>query len=308
MLSGSNTDNRSFLMASNSLDWNTLRLVLAVARQGSFLAASKALNLHHATVSRQIDAVESHLGGKRLFDRTKQGTTLTTYGKEILIFAEVVEREFIRLETELGPSDETVGEIRLAMRTAISLWPLTCCLADFQADNPGITLQVLTEHQGFFDSEQGLAHLSLRFHEPIGEGVDILFSIGVAFAPYTETSAAKIAGDLPWVGFSGKFKGRGAERWMAENVDPTSISWRTDCFAHARAMAMTGRYRTVLPCTIGDGLPGLSRVGSTLPGVIDDFSIVSHRDALALSRVLRLSDFLVRCVEEKRDLIEGKVN
>ena len=295
-------------MASNTLDWNTLRLVLAVARHGSFWAAGKSLNLHHATVSRQIDSVERHLGGKRLFDRSKQGATLTAYGKEILIFAEVVERQFMRLETELGPSDETVGEIRLAMRTAISLWPLTRCLADFQADNPGITMQVLTEHQGFFDSEQGLAHLSLRFHEPIGEGVDVLFSIGVAFAPYAETSVAENADELPWVGFSGKFKGRGAERWMAKNIDETLIDWRTDCFAHARVMAMTGCYRTVLPCTIGDGLPGLSRIGSTLPGVIDDFSIVSHRDALTLPRVLRLSDFLVRCVEEKRDLIEGRLS
>ena len=41
------------------MDWDNVRVFLAVARAGQFVAAAKRLRLDHATVSRRIAALEA---------------------------------------------------------------------------------------------------------------------------------------------------------------------------------------------------------------------------------------------------------
>ena len=42
------------------MDWDNVRVFLAVARGGQFVAAAKRLKLDHATVSRRIAALGGH--------------------------------------------------------------------------------------------------------------------------------------------------------------------------------------------------------------------------------------------------------
>ena len=55
-----------------SLDWDHLRVFLAVARSGQLLGAGRRLGIDHATVGRRIDALERAVGGK-LFERRTTG-------------------------------------------------------------------------------------------------------------------------------------------------------------------------------------------------------------------------------------------
>ena len=48
------------------MDWDNVRVFLAVARGGQFVAAAKRLKLDHATVSRRIAALEATVGGLRV--------------------------------------------------------------------------------------------------------------------------------------------------------------------------------------------------------------------------------------------------
>ena len=59
------------------MDWDNVRVFLAVARAGQFVAAAKRLRLDHATVSRRIASLEAALGAK-LFDRRTTGAKLTS--------------------------------------------------------------------------------------------------------------------------------------------------------------------------------------------------------------------------------------
>ena len=58
------------------MDWDHLRVFLAVARSGQLLGAARKLGVNHATVARQLDALEASLG-TLLFDRRPSGTVLT---------------------------------------------------------------------------------------------------------------------------------------------------------------------------------------------------------------------------------------
>ena len=58
------------------LDWNDLRYFLAVADQGSTLAAGRALRVSQTTVARRIAALEEALG-LPLFEKRQAGYALT---------------------------------------------------------------------------------------------------------------------------------------------------------------------------------------------------------------------------------------
>ena len=79
------------------MEWDRVRIFLAVARSGQMLAAARNLGLNHATVGRQITALEDELQTK-LLERHVNGCTLTAAGEAMLATAEKVESEFLQFE------------------------------------------------------------------------------------------------------------------------------------------------------------------------------------------------------------------
>ncbi len=74
------------------MDWDHLRIFLAIARTGQILAAARRLRLDHATVSRRLTALEDQLGAM-LFERRTTGCVPTAAGESLVEIAERVERE-----------------------------------------------------------------------------------------------------------------------------------------------------------------------------------------------------------------------
>ena len=72
------------------LDWNDLRYFLAVARDGSTLAAARELRVSQTTVARRIAALEDALG-VHLFEKRQAGYLLTPIGQDLVARAEGVE-------------------------------------------------------------------------------------------------------------------------------------------------------------------------------------------------------------------------
>jgi molybdate transport repressor ModE-like protein len=62
------------------MNWDDARIFLAFAREGSFGAAARRLDVQHSTVSRRIHAMESYLAAP-LVERSASGYTLTQAGK-----------------------------------------------------------------------------------------------------------------------------------------------------------------------------------------------------------------------------------
>jgi DNA-binding transcriptional LysR family regulator len=61
------------------MDWNDLKIALAVARHGSHSAAARALGMTQPTGSRRLAGLERKAGVK-LFERGKDGLTPTQLG------------------------------------------------------------------------------------------------------------------------------------------------------------------------------------------------------------------------------------
>jgi DNA-binding transcriptional LysR family regulator len=129
------------------MDWDNVRVFLAVARGGQFVAAARRLRIDHATVSRRIAALESQLGA-RLFDRRTTGARLTSAGERFLATAEAMESAFLHAQAEIGDRDvELTGVVRIGAPDGFSTYYLAAALRDFAERHPGIIIQLVPTPQ-----------------------------------------------------------------------------------------------------------------------------------------------------------------
>jgi DNA-binding transcriptional LysR family regulator len=125
------------------MDWDNVRVFLAVARAGQFVAAAKRLRLDHATISRRVAALESALGA-RLFDRRTTGAALTAAGEKFLRAAEQMETAFLHAQAELGDKEvEMTGVVRIGAPDGFSTYYLAHIFGEFLARYPGVLIQLV---------------------------------------------------------------------------------------------------------------------------------------------------------------------
>ncbi|WP_157016562.1 LysR family transcriptional regulator [Mesorhizobium xinjiangense] len=95
------------------MNWDDVRIFLAVARAGQILGAARRLGLNHATVSRRVAALEESLKTK-LFRRLTTGSELTQAGEHFLGVAERMEADMIVARAEIaGEGDDVAGVVRI---------------------------------------------------------------------------------------------------------------------------------------------------------------------------------------------------
>lgn len=93
------------------LDWEDVRIFVALARYGSLSAAARALSLTHATVSRRMRSLEAVLG-EALVERRPDGYVLTSAGTHFLVPANEMEAAAAKL-IRGGPDNTPKGLVRV---------------------------------------------------------------------------------------------------------------------------------------------------------------------------------------------------
>ena len=98
-----------------TMNWDDMRVFLAVARDGSLSAAARHLKVTQPTVGRRLGQLESDLG-TRLFDRLPDGSVPTQAGEELLPIAEDMEKAAHALQRRQAIFADTVsGTVRLSV-------------------------------------------------------------------------------------------------------------------------------------------------------------------------------------------------
>src|SRR2546429_8473943 len=85
-----------------AMDWDAVRVFLAVARHGSLRAAGRALGLSQPTIGRRLAAFEATFGGPTLFDRLPEGLRLNAAGDALISVAEELGNAARGLERRRG--------------------------------------------------------------------------------------------------------------------------------------------------------------------------------------------------------------
>lgn len=125
------------------MDWDNVRAFLAVARQGQFLGASRALRVNQATVARRISALEAALQAT-LFERSTTGVNLTEAGRKLLSHAERMESEMLQAEADLRQQDVHLsGPVRIGAPDGFTTYFLVPAMAALLERHPGIDIQLV---------------------------------------------------------------------------------------------------------------------------------------------------------------------
>jgi DNA-binding transcriptional LysR family regulator len=123
------------------MNWDDLRVFLAVARAEGLTGAAKSLRLDPATAGRRIARLERSLGAV-LFAKSPQGYALTEAGQRLLPRAEAAEQAL-----RIGPEhqgDALSGAVRIGAPDGCANFLLPQVCARIAEAHPDLDLQILS--------------------------------------------------------------------------------------------------------------------------------------------------------------------
>jgi molybdate transport repressor ModE-like protein len=261
------------------VDWQDVRIFLALVRHGSLSAAARTLSLTHATISRRLQSLEESLGDK-LVERRPGGYVLTLAGTNALKAASVMEQAAQTLSR--GLMDEAPsGLVRINAPPALSNGFLTARLARLASRYPRLDIDLASNHR-VISLDRHEADIAVRFGRP--EDGDVvarpLVTVGYGFYGTDAACRTAEAGTEPvLIGFNEANAYLPPPTWMARRFSRVRVAFRAnDQFAQSIA-ARSGAGLALLPHYIGRSDPHLRmcNLGSAPPSK-DVFLLTRSRD------------------------------
>lgn len=147
------------------MNWDDVRMFLAVARSGQILAASKRLGVNHATLSRRVSALEEGLK-TRLFIRRTNGCDLTAEGETFLRAAERMETEMLAAQARIGRIDSAIaGTVRVGAPDGFGVSFLAPRLGRLMERYPELRIQLVPVPRSFSLSQRE-ADIAITLERP----------------------------------------------------------------------------------------------------------------------------------------------
>ncbi len=282
------------MVKPNELQWDDIRLFLALMRAGSLRAAAVQLGVSRPTAARRLSVLEGRLG-LALFDRRPDGLNATAAAGALFPRAEEVERAVQGLTREAqGADPELRGTVRVTVPAIVAEELLMDDFVAFCRRWPQIQLDI----SGAYSLESLAAQqadVAVRFM-PTGVAPDPALHgrrVGNAYV------AVYGHGDC-WIGQ------RGAEHdkaWVARTPWPDlPIKGAIMDGALLRRACAAGLGMAHLPCFVADG--SLERRTEPKPGL--DVWVLVHPDLRRNPRLRLFRDMVVVALQRQRDRLEGR--
>ena len=290
------------IMASEhaQLDWDHLRVFLAVARTGRVAAAARRLEVEHTTVSRRLAALEAQLETP-LFHRTAAGYLLTPAGEGILADAQAMERAASALRVHARErTGVRAGRVRVALAPEFASDWLAPRLPAFRARYPRITLQVLVGTRTP-DLSRGEAEVALETNGTRQLG---LVTVRLARTTLALYAARALVGDvgrppvrdvesargLPLLVFTPALHLLQGAAWFRPVLAAAEVALETNGTHALLAAARSGAGAAVLPTFMARRYADLVRVSDDV--ATHDVWLVTHPEFRRDPTVRATADFL----------------
>jgi DNA-binding transcriptional LysR family regulator len=206
-----------------NIDWDDLRIFLAVYRAGSVAAAGRALGITHVTVGRRLAALEEVTGC--LFERLASGYELTSIGRDLLPGAEAMDTGMQTVQRALVAEAPTRAIVRFAIPSAF-IGPVLEGLTLLRETAPEIVVELLTGTQlvSLKRREADIALRMWRFGHVPGEGDTLSKRVGrLQWSVHAHpallerldlTPPLTSLEGIPWVGFGNRAPFVPGDDWL----------------------------------------------------------------------------------------------
>ena len=295
-------------------DWNDLRFFLAVAKEGSTLAAAKALGVNQSTVQRRLADLEAQLG-QRLVERLPTGYQLTELGTAILPQAQAVAAAAEGFEQTLHDLGRAhIGIIRLTCPEPIAFRLTQSGILDrFHAKHPGLQVEFVLSDQ-YVDLAKGEADVALRSGDTddnvlVGRKIaDSLWAIYASRQYIERHGAPATVADLarhPLIAFEESMSKHRIMSWFKEVAPHATYAARNTSILGLISAAKAGVGVAPLPMALGDVEADLVRVLGPVPELTRAWRILTHPDQRHTARISAFFDFVLSESEALHPILTG---
>lgn len=295
------------------MNWDDLRVFLALARAPSLTAAAARLGIDATTVGRRLRRLEADLD-VTLFEAGPRGQVLTDPGRRLLAYAEGAEQAATSAKSDIaGERGLLAGTVRISIAEGLGTWLVARHLSEFHAANPAIRIELVATN-GFLNPSKREVDLAIMLARP-AKGPLLarkltdyrlkLYASRDYAAQHGLPARSRDLGGHTLVGYIPDFIYAEELRYLdeiADGLEPALASSSINVqYGLVRASAGIG----VLPCFIGDQDPSLLRVLDAEVAITRSFWRVVHRDVAKLARVRAFVDWLDALVASQHELLVG---
>lgn len=291
------------------MDWDNIRYFREVVRAGSVSGAARRLGVNQTTVSRRVSALEDDLGNA-LFERSGKQWLITAIGERLIESAESMADEANTLERlVMADSQELGGLLRVTVADVCTQDLVMPVVRSFTEKYPDIDLEIIAtpEELNLAAREADIALRTTDRPPPnlIGKRIGTLaYAIYGTRAVLDRVNVDPGSGAVPCITWLGD--GRTRPAWIARSFPDTQRIYRTSELGLMMRMVDQGLGIAQMPCVFCDPNPLLHRVPAEFVEPGWGLWVLSHVDLRTTARVRIFRDFLVRELERKKGLIEGR--
>ncbi|MHB1372684.1 MAG: LysR family transcriptional regulator [Thauera sp.] len=288
------------------MNWDDLRFLVTLGREGTLAAAARRLGVDQTTVARRLRALEESLGTP-LFERNDGVWRPTAVGGRVLERAGRIEEDVAGITrlAEAG-AGEVGGVVRItAVSVLIGDW-LVPRLPGLYARHPELGVDLVASNDNLSVARRD-ADIAIRLARPASGDFLIRKLADVGFALY---GAAR--GDLQvsagdWVAYNEDLEHTPEMRRLQAMLGAGRIRLRCNSLRSLVRAVADGIGHGLLPCFVADADPGLVRLSGTDPILSRELWMLIHPDARPLPRVAAMADWLVERFDEEVERFAGTV-
>jgi DNA-binding transcriptional LysR family regulator len=265
------------------MNWDDLKIVLAISRNQTQSAAAHVLGMDQSTVGRRLNAIEASLGTV-LFVRSKSGFQSTEVGNRVIERANSIENQVLWLEDEAqGGADELRGPVTIIGNHWTLNEIIRSGLKKMLEANAGLEVRFVSG-SNHWSLTQGRPELALWFEiEP--RDAEFAFPIGqVPYAVYVKDDLDPETVD--WVTFQDPRAKRAPDRWLRKHSTvPTSPALASNDAGLLLTAVQSGIGKGLLPCCLADRAEGIKRLPSKRPALVRTLHIHANADLVQTRRI-----------------------
>lgn len=291
------------------MDWNALKLFLAIAENNTLSGAAQDLEVNHSTVFRRLNAFEDEIGG-RLFERLSHGYELTAMGEELLISAKKIAASFDALERQIvGKDIQPKGTVKITAPNNIAYRYLPRYLTEFNKSYPDIRIELLISNlEVNLNSRQ--ADIAVRAtpappEHLVGRKVRQLKWSVYGSKTYEKMHAKKSGMPInikqlkthSLIGATGAVSQLPAYRWLDKNL-PQNICVRCDELIAMAAYAEAGQGLAILPDD--QQRSTITKLFTFEPGQTSNLWLLTHPDLRYVERIKLVMQHLAKSFADEK--------
>jgi len=255
-----------------NIDWEDLRLFLAVARAGGLAGAAQATGVSAATLGRRVSALERDLN-VRLVEREARGYRLTAAGRELLVQLDDMDQSARAIDQW-----RQSGRKHRRVRISAGDWTMRLILdhlGSFWSPELGWRPEFLADPRDR-DIARRRIDIGIRNRRPEQDWLAGRKVGTVDFAVYQAASVPDGC-EIGWAGLVEEEAGFPTATWIRENHG-SDVTVTLNKATYAFALVRKGLVRMVLPCFVGDGFADLRRLSGPIEALRTERWLVMHQD------------------------------